>query len=208
MPQFEVEDPHAAVRWHLRTHGVVRAKVLLELGMQESDIRRYVRRGVLTRIARGTYTSRWYSATANRMVAAAAVKVPRGVLCLLSALHLHGLLAERPPEVWMALPEKAWRPCTDDLPVRIVWFGGAAAAAGIETRVVEGVDVPVYSAAKSVADCVKYRAKISDGVALRAVSEFRQRHPDRGEELLEWARVCRVRRAVTRMLVRGSPSPA
>jgi predicted transcriptional regulator of viral defense system len=172
----------------LYRRGVLRARQLLDLGLTKSDVETLVRRGRLQPIGLGLYASALVKATGDRGLAAAALRVPAGVVCLLSAAHLHGLVAERPAEVWMAVSAKAWRPRG----LRIVWYSGAAFTEGIETLVIEGVEVSVYSAAKTVADCLKYRRKIGETVALAALHEFRQRHPEQVGELERFAAICRV----------------
>jgi predicted transcriptional regulator of viral defense system len=196
MPARTIQQMLPAM-YYARSRGVVRAQDMLARGWEESDIRTAVVRGELRKVGRGLYTSFKSPCTADRPMVAAAVGCHQGVVCLASALHLHGLLAERPAEVWMALPEKAWKPRTD-LPLRIVWFSGAAQTEGIETRVIEGVKVNVYSAAKTVADCLKYRKKVGEDVAVAALHEFRRQHPEQVEELERFAGICRVARLLWR----------
>ncbi len=189
MPARTIQQMLPAM-YYARSRGVVRAQDLLALGWEEADIRHNVLRGELRKVGRGLYTSWKSPCTADRPIVAAAVGCHQGVVCLASALYLHDL-AERPAEVWMALPEKAWKPRTD-LRLRIVWYSGAAQTEGVETRVLEGVTVKVYSAAKTVADCLKYRKKIGEDVAVAALHEFRRRHPDQVEDLWRYGEVCRV----------------
>lgn len=182
----------------LKTRGVVRARDLHEIGVTEADIRRLVGRGSLTRVARGVYASRRVAATPHRRLAVAALRVPVGVVCLTSALRFHGLLDVEPEHVWMALPHHAWRPRIDEIPVRFAWFSGPAASAGVETHVVEGVELRVYSVAKTVADLFKHRATIGADGAFRALREFARARPGELDDLRRYARICRVHEAVTR----------
>ena len=140
----------------LRQRGVLRARELLGLGLTECQIRTLIRLGSLTRAARGIYTSRRVPATPHRALAVAALRVPVGVVALQSALWLHGLIDAPPEHVWIALPNKAWRPRVDEIPVRFVWFSGAAATTDVEVHDIEGVEVRVYGATKTAIDWVRY----------------------------------------------------
>jgi predicted transcriptional regulator of viral defense system len=122
-------------------------------------------------------------------------RAPRGVICLVSALRFHGLGTQLPPDVWLAIPLKGWRPTLRDLPVRIVYMSSAAFEAGVETHMLEGVPVRVTSAAKTVADCFKFRNKVGLDVALEALRDYRGARRDL-EELRRFAKVCRVDRVM------------
>jgi predicted transcriptional regulator of viral defense system len=120
---------------------------------------------------------------------------PRGVICLLSALRFHGLGTQLPPDAWLAISLKGWRPTIRDLPVRFVYMSGKAFDAGVETHRLEGIEVRVTSAAKTVADCFKFRNKIGLDVALEALRDYRGARRDL-EELRRFAKVCRVERVM------------
>ena len=104
-------------------------------------------------------------ASENHSLAEACKRVPGGIVCLLSALRFHGLTTQNPWEVWIAVTPASRKPKVDHPPLRIVRFSGMALTEGIECHRVEGVDVRIYSAAKTVADCFKYRNKIGVDVA-------------------------------------------
>jgi predicted transcriptional regulator of viral defense system len=123
---------------------------------------------------------------------AAQQQYPQGVLCLLSALLLHEITTQSPREVWLALPKSAWRKAASYPPLRLVHFSGAAFTTGIETRKRPGGRVRVYSVAKTVADCFKFRSQVGLDVALEALREgFRARRFTL-DELDSMAHVCRV----------------
>jgi predicted transcriptional regulator of viral defense system len=130
--------------------------------------------------------------TEHHSVAEAAAAVPQGIVCLLTALRLHGLTSQAPFEVWMAIDGKAWKPRIVYPPLHIVRFSGSARATSVEKRVIEGVSVKLTTPAKTVADCFKYRNKIGLDVALEALREcLRQRRATR-DEIAAAAAVCRV----------------
>ena len=98
--------------------------------------------------------------------------------------------------MWIALPEKARKPRLDTPRLRVARFSGAALSEGIETHRLEGVEVRVYSAAKTVADCFKYRNKVGIDVAVEALRDFSRRHRGGATELARFAGICRVTRVM------------
>jgi predicted transcriptional regulator of viral defense system len=115
------------------------------------------------------------------------------VVCLLSALRFHDLTTQAPFEIWLAIGEKAWRPRMKYPPLRIVRFSMAALGAGIEKHQIEGVTVHVYTPAKTVADCFKYRNKIGLDVAIEALRECWRARRCTMDDLWHFAGICRVR---------------
>lgn len=97
--------------------------------------------------------------------------MPQGVVCLLSALQFHGLTTKRPPDLWLAIEEKAWRPRLDYPPLRVVYFSGNALTEGIETHTIQNVPVRVYNVDKTIADCFKYRNKAGLDVSIEALHD-------------------------------------
>jgi predicted transcriptional regulator of viral defense system len=128
----------------------------------------------------------------NHSLASASVRVPGGVICLLSALRFHGLTTQAPSEIWLAIDWKARAPKAGSPVLRVVRMSGEALRAGVEEHKVEGVAVRVFSAAKTVADCFKFRNKIGLDVALEALREYRRAHRGGVDVLWRFARVCRV----------------
>jgi predicted transcriptional regulator of viral defense system len=152
--------------------------------------------GLVERRARGLYVADAHPFTADHTLAQVAKRVPRGVICLLTALRFHELTTQAPAEVWIALPEKARRPTLDVVRLRVTRFSGKALTEGVERHRIEGVEVRVYSAAKTVADCFKYRNKVGIDVAVEALRDFTRNHRGGATELARFARICRVSRVM------------
>lgn len=87
---------------------------------------------------------------ARQALAEAAVLVPKGVICLLSALQFHDLTLRMPSAVWMAIDRTCWRPTLAYPPIRFVRFSGPALTEGVERHPIETIEVPVYSPAKTI----------------------------------------------------------
>ena len=179
-----------------RKHGILRVKDLREQGINPEYLRRLCNRGELTRIARGLYISADADISANIGLAQAAKWIPHGVVCLVSALQFHNVGTQSPHEIWMAIDRDIRRPRIDYPPLRIMRFSGQAFTEGVEQHKIEGVPVKVYSIAKTVADCFKYRNKIGLDVAIEALRDCRQNKKCTNDELWQYANICRVARII------------
>ena len=180
----------------VRRLGIVRAAELEAHGIPRGQLYGLVRKGLVERQARGIYVASGHPITAEHTLAQVAKRVPGGVFCLLTALRFHELTTQAPAEVWIALAEKARKPKLDHPRLRVARFSGPALTEGIETHRLENVEVRVYSAAKTVADCFKYRNKVGVDVAVEALRDFSRRHRGGATELARCARICRVTRVM------------
>ena len=175
-----------------RRKGVLRPRDLDAPGIPREHLRRLHAEGLLLRPGRGLYVPADARPTENQSLVEACKRVPRGVVCLLSALQFHGLTTQAPFEVWMAVGARAWAPHVDYPPLRIVRFSGPALTYGVEEHRIGGVPVRVYGPAKTVADCFKFRNKIGLDVALEALRDCLRRRKATMDELWRAARVCRM----------------
>ena len=180
----------------IRRLGIARPCDLEAQGIPRRWLYRLVREGLVERQGRGIYVSSQHAYTAEHSLAQVARRVPGGVLCLLTALRFHELTTHAPAEVWIALPEKARKPRIDSPRLRVTRFSGESLTEGIETHRLENVDIRVYSAAKTIADCFKYRNKIGIDVAVEALRDFSRRHRGGATDLARFARICRVTRVM------------
>ena len=171
---------------------LVRPRDVEALGIARAFLTRLERRGLLERRARGVYVLADAPVSEHHSLALAAKLVPRGVVCLLSALRFHGLTTQDPHEVWMAIDFKARKPSVQFPALRIVRFSGRSLADGIETHLIEAVPVQIYSPAKTVADCFKYRNKIGMDVAIEALRDALRKRKATIDEIHRFAKVCRV----------------
>jgi len=180
----------------VRKKGTLRPRDLAAQAIPADYLDRLYRRGLIERIGRGLYAWPDAEVSENHSLAEAVRQVPRGVVCLLTALRFHGLTTQSPHAVWLALPPKAWAPKVAFPKVRLVRFSGLALTEMVSKHVIEGVAVPVYTAAKTVADCFKYRNKVGQDVALEALRDCWRRRKATMDELYHAAQVCRVARII------------
>ncbi|HEY5778691.1 MAG TPA: type IV toxin-antitoxin system AbiEi family antitoxin [Terrimicrobiaceae bacterium] len=148
-----------------------------------------VKKGVVTRVSRGLYMLTDGEISESHPLAEVCKRVPKGIVCLLSALRFHGLTTQQPHEVWLALDGKARQPRVDHLALRIVRSSGEALRAGQKEHLIEGVSVKIYCPAKTVVDCFKFRNKIGLDVALEALRETWKEKRCTMDELMRYARI-------------------
>ena len=179
----------------MRRGGVLRSKDLDPYGIARVNLQRLVQRGRIQWAGRGLYMLP-EAVTEHHSLAQVCKRVPHGVVCLLSALRFHELTTQNPFEVWMAIDQKAWRPQLESPSLRIVHLSGKVLTSGVEEHPIEGVKVRVYSPAKTVVDCFKFRNRVGLDVAIEALREYRRKYPARLDELWRFARICRVERVM------------
>lgn len=175
----------------LHAKGMVRARELAQIGVAGETLQQLLRRGVLVRIGRGLYAAPNRALTENDQLAQLAIKHPRVVFCLLTALQIHGLTTQAPHEVWVAISPNARAPQVEYPPLRVVRVSDPDIQ--IEQISLDGVvRIPVTSAAKTVVDCFKFRNKIGLDVALQALKDAWRQKKVSMDDLWESAQLCRM----------------
>jgi predicted transcriptional regulator of viral defense system len=166
----------------LSTHGIARLAELRGAGVTAATVSRMERDGEVLRLARGLYQLPDAPLDTSHSLVEAAKRVPKGIVCLVSALAYHGLTDQLPKKVWLAIGKKDWAPKPNGAPIRIVRFTEGLLAESVETHVIEGVPVKVFAVAKTVADCFRHRTKVGLSVAIEGLQEaLRQRKATPGE---------------------------
>lgn len=156
-------------------------------------LQRLLEEGKLTKAGYGLYRLAENNFTEMQDILEVAVKVPKGVLCLLSALRFHDLTTQNPFEVWLAIENKMRIPKVETVPVRVFRFAPQVYEAGIETHQIEGVEVKVYSAAKTVADCFRYQSTVGFDVAIEALRDAWAKRKATMDELYHFAKVRNIK---------------
>ena len=172
--------------------GMVRARDLTARGISPTHLQRLYEQGLLRRSGRGVYFIADSELDENSSFSEVALRVPASVICLLSALQFHGLTTQLPSQVWIALPLRAHTPRLDYPPLRVVHLSGDALTEGVEEKRIGNAVVRVYSPAKTVADCFKFRNKIGIEVALEALRDCWGKRLVTMDDLWHYAKVCRV----------------
>jgi len=184
--------PLQKIMQYIGKHGIVRPRDIEAIGLPREYLIRLYRQGRLHRSGRGIYTVPDANVTERHSYAEVAKRVPEAVVCLLSALAFHEITTQSPPSVWIALRKGARKPVLPSPSLRIVRLSGPSLTEGIDNHQVEGVPVRVYSAAKTVADCFKFRNKIGLDVAIEALKDCLRQKKASINEVYRYAKICRV----------------
>jgi predicted transcriptional regulator of viral defense system len=154
-----------------RVRTLLRARDLTQHGLPTIVLTRLVQAGKLERVARGLYGLPGATFSEHRSLAEVSARVPKGVICLLSALRVHEIGTQAPFEVWVAIPLHMVAPRLDQPALRVVRMSDEALVDGIERMSIDGVEVPVFNATRTVVDCFRFRNKIGLDVALEALRD-------------------------------------
>jgi predicted transcriptional regulator of viral defense system len=189
-------DTKARIIALAKDKGVIRPADVEAMQIDRRYLTTLVAEGAVNRIGRGLYTLAGFEATEAHSLVEAARTQSKGVVCLLSALSFHGLGTQLPHQVWLAVPYGARITKVNSAPMRVVVMRSPAHEAGIEEHRIEGVSVPIYGIAKTVADCFKFRGKIGLDVAIEALREaLRERRCSR-DEIHRYAVIDRVEKVM------------
>jgi predicted transcriptional regulator of viral defense system len=189
---MRMAKPLQKIMHYIREHGMVRPRDIEGIGLPREYLVRLHRQGKLNRSGRGIYTVPDANVTERHSYAEVAKRVPESVICLLSALAFHEITTQSPPSVWIALRKGARKPALTSPSLRIVRLSGPSLTEGIGNHHVEGVPVRVYSAAKTVADCFKFRNKIGLDIAIEALKDCLRQKKASVNEVYRYAKICRV----------------
>jgi len=154
-----------------RARTLLRARDVTQQGLPTIALTRLVQAGKLERVARGLYGLPGAEISEHRSLAEVSARVPRAVVCLLSALRVHEIGTQAPFEVWIAIPQHMVTPRLDQPAIRVVRMADVALAEGVERLHIDGVEVPVFNAARTVIDCFRFRNKIGLDVAIEALRD-------------------------------------
>ena len=172
--------------------GVMRTRDAMGRGIHPRTLYAMRDAGELQQVRRGCFRLADMPDIGNPDLVTATLAVPKGVICLISALAFHGIGTQIPRVVDVAVHKDTKRPRVDYPPIRIFWFTGDALTAGVQTHDLDGVSVKIYSPAKTVADCFKFRNRLGLDVAIEALREVRRNRLATVDELIEMAKICRV----------------
>lgn len=151
-----------------------------------------VKRNDVERICRGVYLPRNAIVTESMTLQIYALKYPQGVFCLATALRYHNFTTQIPHDIWLAIKNHVRIRGNASCELRLTMMSDASFDYGIEEHIEQGIKMQVYSPAKTVADCFKFRNKIGLDVAIEALHEGYRKKMFTVSELMKAAKVCRV----------------
>jgi predicted transcriptional regulator of viral defense system len=175
---------------------LVRGSDAREIGASPQLLIKLLHAGRLTRVARGLYSLPDAPVTEHQSLVEVCRRVPKAIICLLSALRFHEVGTQAPYQIWIALPESTQAPTVNSPELRVAWLRGLSYTEGIENVIDQGAPIRVYSLAKTITDCFKFRNKIGLDVALEALKDAWQRRLVSMDDLTRFARINRVERVM------------
>jgi predicted transcriptional regulator of viral defense system len=172
--------------------GILRWSEAIEKGIHPQTLSRMVRDGILERMERGIYRLKEGELHGGEDLVAVSKLVPKGVMCLLTALVQFDMTSQIPRKVYVALPKGAWKPELEYPQLEIFRMSGKAYESGVIWQDIEGERVPFYNREKTVADCFKFRGRIGEDIAIEALKEYLRKSNRNMNELLQYAAINRV----------------
>lgn len=172
--------------------GILRTGEALDHGVHPRTLYAMRDSGLLERLDRGLYRLSDLPPLSDPDLVTVANKIPKGVVCLISALHFHDITTQIPHAVSIAVSRGTEPPRLEFPPIQLHWFSGEAFTAGIEIHHIDKTPVKVYDAEKTLADCFKYRNKIGMDTVLEALTLYRDQKKPKPRKLIKYAKVCRV----------------
>lgn len=188
------------IRIFEENNGVLRTKEALDHGIAPLTLYTMRDHGIITALSRGVYAIADREIQTNIDAIAVVKRVPRAVICLISALDIHGITLQIPHSVHIALPKQMPVPRIDYPPVSVVRMTKDSYEAGRITVPTGDMDLPVYDVEKTIADCFKYRKKLTLDIALEALKMYKRQKRVKVDELLKYAKICRVEKIMRRYL--------
>lgn len=188
---------HASYRKIFAGHnGILRASTAVGLGVPRYVLYHMAKSGELVRETQGIYRLKESDPPGNPDLMQISLRVPRAVICLISALYFHDLTTQIPHQVHFALPRDVKTPKVEYPPIRVFHFSEESYQAGIVDEIVDGAKVKIYDREKTVADCFKFREKIGIDIALDALKDYLKQPRLDVLLLMEYAKVNRVEKVM------------
>jgi len=179
----------------LQHDSILRTSQAIQLGIAPRTLYALYEAGLLVKVTRGVYRLAEAEPLSNADLIQVALRIPKGIICLISALSYHNLTTQIPHQVYVALPLDAEKPRLAYPPVRLFWLSKPVYSAGIEEHLMDGTTVFIYNREKTIADCFKYRNKIGLDIAIEALKKGLDQDCDI-ELIMEYARIDRVEKVM------------
>jgi predicted transcriptional regulator of viral defense system len=175
---------------------ILRNSQAKRLGINEFTLSEMVRVGLLIKEGRGIYRLAEAPPLSNPDMALVSIRIPKGVICLISALHFYNLTTQIPYKVYVALPRQAKPPNIEYPPVDITYLSQTSHESGIDYYIIDSIQVKMYSREKTIADCFKFRKKIGQDVAIEALKEYMKNSDRKLDKIMHYSKINRVERII------------
>lgn len=176
--------------------GIIRTSDAIRAGIHPRTLYQLRDSGALEILSRGVYRLSSQEDVSHPDLIIMATRVPQAVICLVSALSFHEITTQIPNTISIALSKGSETPRLDYPPLDVHRFSNDTLKEGIEVHQLDGITIKVYSLEKTLADCFKFRNKIGMDVVLEALKLYKSRKPFNLNELLRYAKICRVEKII------------
>lgn len=176
--------------------GMVKTSHALAAGVSARTLYSLRDRGMIEEVSRGLYRLTELPPIMNPDLVIVGARVPRGVICLISALSFHEITTQIPHAVHIAVEKGMETPRISQPPVSVHWFSPQTFDAGIEQHSIDGINVRIYSPEKTIADCFKFRNKLGMDVILEALTLYKERKTFKVDDLIKYSKLCRVEKII------------
>lgn len=197
---MKTRDLNTALKAFRDKGGTLRTRDLIARGVHTDALYALRDSGRVVELGRGLYRVADAGEAEHPDLAVVAARAPSAAVCLISALSYHGITTQIPSTVHLAVPRGSYHGIKLSIPVTVYRFDPKTFYEGLEIHSEGGLPVRIYSAARSVVDCFKFRNKLGLEVALEALRLARQRKRVQNRELLRYARLLRVEKPMTPFL--------
>ncbi|MBT3338013.1 MAG: transcriptional regulator [Anaerolineae bacterium] len=180
-----------------KKQGWLRTRQALDLGISSRTLYALRDAGKIIQENRGLYRLASMELSSNKDLIQVSLQVPKGVVCLISALDFYGVTTQIPHFVYLAMPANTEKPRIKYPPLRIFKMSPKIYEAGIQKEIVDGIPLKIYSLEKTIADSFKFRKKIGMDVALEALRQAIEEKRCNLDLLMQYARLNRVASLIT-----------
>ena len=185
-----------AINTFRENDGILRTSKAKKLGIVEKTLTEMVAAGLLIREARGIYRLTDLPPLSYPDLIQVSLRVPQGIICLISALSYHQMTTQTPYKIYIAIPQNTKKPRIDYPPIEVIKPSGAVYTAGVQEHLLDGVLVRIYDKEKTIADCFKFRNKIGLDIAIESLKHYMHESGRDIEKLLQYARINRVEKVI------------
>lgn len=197
LPNMKTRDFATAIQAFRDNGGTLRTRDLIALGVHTDALYALRDSGQIVELGRGLYRLAETGEAEHPDLAVVAARAPNATVCLISALSYHEITTQIPSSVHLAVPRGSYHYIKLSIPLTVYRFDPKTFDEGLETHRIGGMPLKIYSAARTVVDCFKFRNKLGLDVALEALRLTRQRKRVQNRELLRYARILRVEKPMS-----------
>jgi predicted transcriptional regulator of viral defense system len=177
--------------------GTLRTRDVIALGIHTDALYALRDNGRIVELGRGLYRLAEVGEAEHPDLAVVAARAPNAAVCLISALSYHGITTQIPSSVHLAVPRGSYHSIKLSMPTTVYRFDPKTFNEGLETHQIAGMPLKIYSAARTVVDCFKFRNKLGLDIAIEALRLARLRKRVKNRELLHYARLLRVEKPLS-----------